>query len=209
MAVQFYSVSDEYHPQYNHEGDAGADLKAYVNPQPVTPERPAYPALNYILTEETEGILNNLLTPQDFTKLKDAVEELKLVHVPAKSRRLIRTGVFIKDLTIDPDVDYSLRRENYNPIFSDFLILEAQVRPRSGLAHKKGLTVLNTPGTIDSGYRDEIKVNLLNTTGTDYFIEDGVRIAQIVICPVYNLSKVLNIKANVNRGLGGYGSTGN
>lgn len=86
---------------------------------------------------------------------------------------------------------------------------EAQIRPRSGLAYKNGVTVLNAPGTIDSDYRGEIAVLLINHGQDDFEIERGMRIAQMVIAPapqatfraVYDLN-------NTARGEGGFGSTG-
>jgi len=87
--------------------------------------------------------------------------------------------------------------------------LECQVRPRSGLALKKGLSVLNTPGTIDADYRGEIGVILVNLSNLEVSIEDGERIAQLVFCKVEHVSltevAVLN---DSERGVGGFGSTG-
>jgi dUTP pyrophosphatase len=89
---------------------------------------------------------------------------------------------------------------------------EIQVRPKSGLALKKGLTVLNTPGTIDSGYDGEVKVIVFNTTDTTTKINIGEKIAQAVLCPVLNgkwvnLVKVESID-DKDRGNNGFGSTG-
>ena len=86
---------------------------------------------------------------------------------------------------------------------------EAQVRPRSGLALKRGITVLNTPGTIDAGYRGEIKCIMFNTEKTDYPVKRGDRIAQMVITPVLTpaYDVVLELDDTV-RGTGGFGSTG-
>jgi len=87
--------------------------------------------------------------------------------------------------------------------------LECQVRPRSGLALKKGLSVLNTPGTIDADYRGEIGVILVNLSNEAVSIEDGERIAQLIFCRVEQVSltevAVLN---DSERGAGGFGSTG-
>ena len=87
--------------------------------------------------------------------------------------------------------------------------LECQVRPRSGLALKKGLSVLNTPGTIDADYRGEIGVILVNLSNEVVSIEDGERIAQLIFCRVEQVSltevAVLN---DSERGAGGFGSTG-
>ena len=87
---------------------------------------------------------------------------------------------------------------------------EVQIRPRSGLAVKKNITVLNTPGTIDADYRGEIKVILINLGKEKFTIENGERIAQMVVCPVVQaiLEEVKEL-SDTKRGLGGFGSTGN
>jgi dUTP pyrophosphatase len=87
--------------------------------------------------------------------------------------------------------------------------LEAQIRPRSGLAAKHGVTVLNSPGTIDSDYRGEIKVILINHGKTLFKIDRGTRIAQMVIAPVVSvtLTPIHHLSAT-ERGSGGFGSTG-
>jgi len=86
---------------------------------------------------------------------------------------------------------------------------EAQVRPRSGLAAKHGVTVLNTPGTIDSDYRGEIEVILINLGGASYTVKNGDRIAQMVIAPVIRAElQEAEILSETGRGAGGFGSTG-
>ena len=86
---------------------------------------------------------------------------------------------------------------------------EVQVRPRSGLALKNGVTCLNTPGTIDSDYRGEVKVILANLGEDDFQITKGDRIAQIVVAPVTHASMVeVNDIDQTARGAGGFGSTG-
>lgn len=86
---------------------------------------------------------------------------------------------------------------------------EAQVRPRSGLAAKKGITVLNTPGTIDADYRGEIKVILVNLSSDDYVIKDGERIAQMVIS-AHEKAEWTEVEEleSTQRGAGGFGHTG-
>jgi dUTP pyrophosphatase len=88
---------------------------------------------------------------------------------------------------------------------------EVQIRPRSGLALKHGLTVLNTPGTIDADYRGELQVILINLGSEDFLIERGLRVAQMVLSPVSTLSweevKSHEEPTNLNR-QGGFGSTG-
>ena len=90
---------------------------------------------------------------------------------------------------------------------------EMQIRPRSGLAAKNGVTVLNTPGTIDNDYRGEIKVILINLGEEDFTINNGDRIAQAVMAPVYgkdviNFVKVSEVSTDTTRSAGGFGSTG-
>ena len=86
---------------------------------------------------------------------------------------------------------------------------EAQVRPRSGLAAKHGISVLNSPGTIDSDYRGEIKVILINLGQESFKVEKGLRIAQMVVCPIVQaqLTEVDDLN-ETERGKGGFGSTG-
>jgi dUTP pyrophosphatase len=87
---------------------------------------------------------------------------------------------------------------------------EAQVRPRSGLALKHQITVLNTPGTIDAGYRGEICVILINHGFQPFQIEPGMRIAQMVIAPFHRVvvTEVGTVQQDSTRGAGGFGSTG-
>jgi len=86
---------------------------------------------------------------------------------------------------------------------------EIQIRPRSGLAAKNGITVLNTPGTIDADYRGEIKVILANLSRDIFEITPGSRIAQMVVCPIVQ-AKFTEAEElpSTDRGLGGFGSTG-
>ena len=86
---------------------------------------------------------------------------------------------------------------------------EVQIRPRSGLAVKKGVTVLNTPGTIDSDYRGEIKVILINLSKDEFSVKNGERIAQMVVCPIKQVivEEVKELTGTI-RGVGGFGSTG-
>jgi dUTP pyrophosphatase len=86
---------------------------------------------------------------------------------------------------------------------------EAQIRPRSGLAFKHGVTVLNSPGTIDADYRGEVKVLLVNLSDTDFTINDGERIAQMVVARHENVKWESSDNLNESaRGAGGFGSTG-
>ena len=102
-------------------------------------------------------------------------------------RRVIKTGIFIQ-----LPIGY-----------------EAQVRPRSGLAYKSGITVLNSPGTIDADYRGEIGVILVNLSDTEFLVRDGERIAQIVIAKHEQVDWVdVETLDTSERGSGGFGSTG-
>ena len=86
---------------------------------------------------------------------------------------------------------------------------EIQIRPRSGLAAKNQISVLNTPGTIDADYRGELKVILINLSDNAFIIEKGLRIAQMVLCPVIKATlKEVEIMEETKRGSGGFGSTG-
>ena len=109
------------------------------------------------------------------------------VAIPAGGRALVHTGLVVR---LPP-------------------LTEAQVRPRSGLALKHGVTVLNTPGTIDSGYRGEIGVILANFGDADFAVKKGDRIAQLVIAPVTQPAVVETDEIDdTDRGSGGFGSTG-
>ena len=86
---------------------------------------------------------------------------------------------------------------------------EIQIRPRSGLAAKHQLSVLNTPGTIDADYRGEIKVILINLGKKSFIVEKGLRIAQMVLCPLIKAKlKEVETLDGTTRGSGGFGSTG-
>ncbi len=113
------------------------------------------------------------------------------ITIPAGKRAIVPTGLFFEI------------PENF----------EIQVRPRSGLAAKNGVTVLNTPGTVDADYRGEVKVILINLGDEDFVINHGDRIAQAVVASVtaknvLNLLKVDEISTDTGRGAGGFGSTG-
>ena len=86
---------------------------------------------------------------------------------------------------------------------------EIQIRPRSGLAAKKNITVLNTPGTIDSDYRGEIRIILINLSKKKFVIKSGDRVAQAVLCPIMKIKlEEITILPKTIRGKGGFGSTG-
>jgi len=110
------------------------------------------------------------------------------VKLAPMGRALIRTGLFIE---LPPGY-------------------EAQIRPRSGLALKRGITVLNTPGTIDADYRGEIGIILINLSDEEFIVNDGERICQMIVAKheivEWDVSMELN---NSKRGAGGFGHTGN
>lgn len=116
------------------------------------------------------------------------------VIIPAGERKLIKTGIIFALPIPDAEQPY---------------MTEIQIRPRSGLALKKGITVLNTPGTIDTLYRGEIGIILMNTSNESFEVKKGDRIAQAVVCPVFNasLEEVSDIE-ETSRGSNGFGSTG-
>jgi dUTP pyrophosphatase len=115
------------------------------------------------------------------------VRSVEDIVVPAKGRALVHTGLVM------------LLPPGY----------EAQVRPRSGLALKHGMTVLNTPGTIDSGYRGEVGVILANLGDEDFTVRKGDKVAQIVVAPVTQaVIEEADEIDETDRGAGGFGSTG-
>lgn len=87
---------------------------------------------------------------------------------------------------------------------------EIQIRPKSGLALNNGITLLNSPGTIDEGYRGEIKVIVINHGKNDFLVEEGMKIAQMVLKPIYKvkITKVDSIDYGTDRGKNGFGSSG-
>lgn len=131
-----------------------------------------------------DAVLPGYAKPGDAGMDLRSVDELS---VPPRSRALVRTGLV---MALPPGY-------------------EAQVRPRSGLALKSGITVLNTPGTIDSGYRGEVGVILFNTTDEPFAVRKGDRIAQLVVASVVEaqVAEVAEL-GETERGAGGFGSTG-
>lgn len=116
----------------------------------------------------------------DVRSIEDAV-------IPPGGRALVHTGLVMQ---LPPDA-------------------EAQVRPRSGLALKHGVTVLNAPGTIDAGYRGEVGVILANFGDAPFAVEKGMKIAQIVVAPVTRAEiRETDATDDTERGAGGFGSTG-
>lgn len=114
--------------------------------------------------------------------------------------------VSAEDVTIAPGMRHAVATGLAMAIPEGY---EIQVRPRSGLALKHGITVPNTPGTIDSDYRGELKVILINHGGSDFAIRRGDRVAQLVLAPVTRASwREVETLDETARGTGGFGSTG-
>ena len=133
---------------------------------------------------DPEAVLPSYAHPGDAGMDVRAVEALE---IEPGGRRLVRTGLV---MMLPPGY-------------------EAQVRPRSGLALKHGVTVLNTPGTIDEGYRGEVGVILANFGAEPYKVEKGAKIAQIVIAPCTRAEIAETAEVDeTERGAGGFGSTG-
>ena len=142
MEIKIVNKSTNESPKYSREGDAGMDLRAFI--------------------EED-------------------------VYLEPMERKIIPTGI------------YMALEAGY----------EAQVRPRSGLAAKKGITVLNAPGTVDADYRGEVGVILINLSNERFQISNGDRIAQLVIAPYVQAEWVSTDELDsTERGSGGFGSTG-
>ena len=120
--------------------------------------------------------------------LRAAIEET--IVLEAKQRLIIPTGIMC---------EMQAETDNY----------EIQIRPRSGLAAKNGIIIVNTPGTVDWGYRGEIKVILLNTSDLPLAIHPGDRIAQMVVCPIIRPQiEIVDEVSESERGATGFGSSG-
>jgi dUTP pyrophosphatase len=124
---------------------------------------------------------------------------------------LLSAGMDLRAFISEPIVIKPLQRMLISTGLSIELTegLEAQIRPRSGLAFKNGITVLNSPGTIDADYRGELKVLLVNLSDSDFTVNDGDRIAQMVISSFVKITwtNVENL-SETKRGAGGFGHTG-
>ncbi|MBC7494499.1 MAG: dUTP diphosphatase [Flavobacterium sp.] len=135
----------------------------------------------------------------------------KSAHELPKYETLASAGMDLKANLTDPVLLKSLGRAIIKTgLFIELPVgFEAQVRPRSGLAIKKGITVLNSPGTIDADYRGEIGVILVNLSSEDFVIENGERIAQMIIAK-HERAEWLQVSelSETARGAGGFGSTG-
>ena len=147
------------------------------------------------------------MTPANIKRLRDFDWPLPQYESDGAAGMDVRAHVEVGSLTLKP-TQRAL-------VFTGFALeipvgYEMQIRPRSGLALKHGVTLVNAPGTIDSDYRGEIGVLLINLGGEDFKVLHGDRIAQMVLAPVTRCSWVdVNSLEVSGRGTGGFGSTGN
>ncbi len=135
----------------------------------------------------------------------------KSTHQLPAYETLLSAGMDLRAFISEPMVIKPLQRVLIPTGLSIELVegLEAQIRPRSGLAFKNGVTVLNSPGTIDADYRGEIKVLLVNLSDTDFTVNDGDRIAQMVISNYVKINwATTESLSETKRGAGGFGHTG-
>jgi len=135
----------------------------------------------------------------------------KSEHALPSYETMFSAGMDLRAFVVEPSTLKPLQRAIVKTgLFLELPIgYEAQVRPRSGLAAKKGITVLNAPGTIDADYRGEIGVILVNLSNEDFTIENGERIAQLVIAKHERANwEEVDVLEETDRGSGGFGSTG-
>ena len=141
---------------------------------------------------------------------------IEIIYIPLREGAHIPQKAHEDDAGFDlyASEDYTLKAHGFGCVPTALSIelpdgYEAQVRPRSGLAARHGVTVLNAPGTIDAGYRGEVKVILINHGEEDFEITAGMRIAQMVISPVLQARFVeASSLTESDRGEGGFGSSG-
>lgn len=139
------------------------------------------------------------------------------LHAQAKVPRYETSGAAGLDLSAALDAPMTIAPGQYAKVPTGLVIAvphgyEGQVRPRSGLAAKHGVTLLNSPGTIDEDYRGQVQVLLINHGPSDFTVQSGDRIAQLIIAPVAQVPVVAVTNAEelgkTTRGQGGFGSTG-
>ena len=149
---------------------------------------------------------------------KGVIREIKPINILNESKHdnpsYSKPGDAGMDLRANVDNDIIIKSFERKLIHTDISIelpdgYEAQIRPRSGLAYKHGISILNTPGTIDSEYRGKIGIILINMSKEDFIVKDGDRIAQMVINK-YETVRFINVDklGETNRGTGGFGHTG-
>lgn len=186
----------------------------------------------FFTTEATQALLARAMDPNDEFTIDEFQESFNDDNGPMQINPMIDVSFVNESENQDPDWEtvgsagFDLRASEYGSIKTgEYKVIptglffdlpenfEMQIRPRSGLAAKKGVTVLNSPGTIDSDYTGEIKVILINHGKETFIVTKGDRIAQAVISTVtakniIKLNKVSKIEKDTERGTGGFGSTG-
>ena len=151
--------------------------------------------------------MNMAVVNVKITRIREGFDDLELPSYQTSGS----VGV---DLRAAVETEVTIQSGKYKLVPSGIAIalpsgFEAQVRPRSGLAVKHGLTVLNAPGTIDSDYRGEIKIALINHSEKDFVIKRGERIAQLIIAPISRaVWHEVETLDQTDRGSGGFGHTG-
>ena len=168
----------------------------------------------YFVKTTLDAIIPKRTNPTDAGMDLYAAEDV--VVPPNAGRRMVSTGLKIG---ISPDqvqeriyegiIDDKEWGQQQDYYYDDF-VWQAEVRPRSGLAWKKGVTVMNTPGTVDNGYRGDLKVIVVNHGDEPFEIKKGDRIAQLLITKSFllDVEEVEEFPDETNRGEGGFGSTG-
>ena len=184
--LKICNKSPHENPSYAKPGDSGMDLRAWIYWEA---EPSAFGLMN-LKRESNVPYIENVCVPCGIVDEDGSKSRLGITLYPM-ARVLIHTGIYLEI------------PEGY----------EVQVRPKSGQALKKGITVLNTPGTADVNYRGEICVILINLSNEKVTIEDGEKIAQMVLCPVQHEGRVDvefvdGISTDTERGEGGFGHTG-
>jgi dUTP pyrophosphatase len=182
--LKICNKSPHENPAYAKPGDSGMDLRAWIFFEDVSD---SFEEVK-LSPESNVPYIKNVCTPCCIVNEGKATLGVELAPM---ARVLIHTGIYLEI------------PEGY----------EVQVRPKSGQALKKGITVLNTPGTADSRYRGEICVIVINLSNECVTIENGEKIAQMVLCPVQHeglvdVEIVDEISTDTERGTGGFGHTG-
>lgn len=162
----------------------------------------------YLQIFNCQGILN----PN--TTMEEAMYTVKFIKLNEDARAPMRAHEDDAGFDLYSCEDYLLKSHTYGAVATGICIelpkgTEGQVRPRSGLAAKHGITVLNAPGTIDAGYRGEVKCILINHGEEDFQITKGMRIAQLMVKPIFETEFVEAASLEESdRGTGGFGSSG-
>lgn len=182
--LKICNKSPHENPSYAKPGDSGMDLRAWI----FFEDTSGFGEEVKLTSESNVPYIKDVCIPCCTTKEGKATLGVELAPM---ARVLVHTGIYC-------EIPYGY---------------ELQVRPKSGQALKKGITVLNSPGTADVSYRGEICVIVINLSNENVIIEDGEKIAQMVLCPVQHeglvdVEIVDEISTDTERGTGGFGHTG-